>query len=97
MQNGHIESFNGRFRDECLNANWFLTLADARAKIEAWRKGYNSERPHSPLRYLSPEEFAAQLMPCSDSTVLMWGQGDPNAIPLPHTPIPAVREGSMTR
>jgi putative transposase len=97
MQNGHIESFNGRFRDECLNANWFLTLADAKAKIEAWRKEYNSERPHSSLGYLSPDEFAARQMPRGDSTGLMWGQGDSNAIPLPHTPIPAAREGSMTR
>ena len=38
MQNGHVESFNGRFRDECLNATWFLNLTDARRKIEAWRK-----------------------------------------------------------
>ena len=97
MQNGHIESFNGRFRDECLNANWFLTLADAKAKIEAWRKEYNAERPHSSLGYLSPDEFAARQMPRGDSTGLMWGQGDSNAIPLPHTPIPAAREGSMTR
>lgn len=49
MQNGNIESLNGRSRDECLNANWLLTLADAKAKLEAWRKEYNSERPHSSL------------------------------------------------
>jgi len=41
VQNGHVESFNGRFRDECLNSNWFVNLADARRKIEAWRKEYN--------------------------------------------------------
>jgi putative transposase len=41
MQNGHVESFNGRFRDECLNANWFVNLADARRKIESWRLEYN--------------------------------------------------------
>jgi len=97
MQNGHIESFNGRFRDECLNANWFLTLADARAKIEAWRREYNRERPHSSLGYLSPEEFAARQMPRGGSPGLMWGQGDSDAIPLPHAPIPAAREGSITR
>jgi putative transposase len=96
MRKGHIETFNGRFRDECLNANWFLTLADAKAKIEAWKKEYNSERPDSSLGYLSPEEFAARQMPRGDSTGLMWGKGDSNAIPLPHTPIPAAREGSMT-
>jgi putative transposase len=57
-QNGHIESFNGRFRDECLNHNWFHTLTDAREKIECWRKDYNEERPHSSLDYRTPEAFA---------------------------------------
>ena len=47
VQNSYIESFNGRFRDECLNANWFENLADARRKIEAWRLDYNQARPHS--------------------------------------------------
>jgi putative transposase len=61
MQNGHVESFNGRLRDECLNANWFHNLADARAKIGAWRNEYNSERPHSSLGYRTPNEFAEQL------------------------------------
>ena len=58
VQNGHVESFNGRFRDECLNPNWFVNLADARRKIEAWRKEYNGERPHSSLAYRTPNEFA---------------------------------------
>lgn len=58
MQNGHVESFNGRFRDECLNANWFVNLADARTKIENWRREYNEERPHSALGYRTPAEFA---------------------------------------
>jgi putative transposase len=58
MQNGHIESFNGRLRDECLNANWFLNMADAKTKIEGWRQEYNAERPHSSLDYRTPEEFA---------------------------------------
>jgi putative transposase len=93
MQNGFIESFNGRLRDECLNANWFATLADAKAKIEAWRHDYNHERPHSSLEYLTPNEFAARLTPRGVSPVLEWGQGDSNAIPLPHTPIPAARSG----
>jgi hypothetical protein len=59
MQNGHVESFNGRFRDECLNASWFMNLADAREKIEVWRQQYNAERPHSSLDYRTPAEFAA--------------------------------------
>lgn len=63
MQNGLVESFNGRLRDECLNANWFQTLADARQKIESWREEYNQERPHSSLGYLTPVEFASQIAP----------------------------------
>ena len=58
MQNGHVESFNGRLRDECLNASWFTSLPDARRKIEAWRRDYNEQRPHSALQYRTPAEFA---------------------------------------
>jgi putative transposase len=58
-QNAFIESFNGRFRDECLNENWFLDIHDARRIIEAWRIDYNSSRPHSAVGYATPEEFAA--------------------------------------
>lgn len=58
MQNGHVESFNGRLRDECLNASWFLNLADAKRKIETWRLEYNADRPHSSLAYRTPAEFA---------------------------------------
>ena len=61
MQNGHVESFNGRFRDECLNASWFRTLAHAKQKIAFWRNEYNSERLHSSLGYRTPNEFAEQL------------------------------------
>lgn len=60
-QNAYIESFNGKFRDECLNENWFVSLEEARVKIEAWRKDYNQVRPHSALGYQTPEEFAAGL------------------------------------
>lgn len=56
-ENGHIESFNGRLRDECLNVNQFMTLDDARGKLEAWRDDYNRYRPHSSLRNLTPHEF----------------------------------------
>lgn len=58
-QNAYIESFNGRFRDECLNDQWFSTLYEARILIEAWRQDYNLARPHSSLDYLPPAEFAA--------------------------------------
>lgn len=57
-QNGHIESFHGRLRDECLNASWFWNLWDARRKIACWRNEYNQQRPHSSLAYRTPEEFA---------------------------------------
>ena len=57
MENGHIESFNGRLRDECLNVTQFMSLDDARTKIEAWRVDYNLRRPHSSLGHLTPSEF----------------------------------------
>lgn len=56
--NAYIESFNGRIRQECLNQNWFLSLANAQAKIDDRREDYNSNRPHSSLGYKTPEEFA---------------------------------------
>ncbi len=58
QENAFIESFNGRLRQECLNENWFLSLEDAREKVEAWRVHYNTDRPHSALENLAPEEFA---------------------------------------
>ena len=61
-QNAFAESFNGRLRDECLNANWFTSLSDARRKIETWRQDYNEQRPHSSLKYLPPQEFARTLV-----------------------------------
>ena len=61
MQNGHVESFNGRFRDECLNTNWFTSLTLARKIVSAWRVDYNEQRPHSSLQYRTPSEFAALL------------------------------------
>lgn len=66
-ENAFIESFNGKFRDECLNENWFLSLEDARRTIEAWRIDYNENRPHSSLGDLTPREFADLTM-CKDST-----------------------------
>ena len=57
--NAFIESFNGRFRQECLNENWFLSIEDAREKVEIWRLDYNGERPHGSLGNLTPLEYAA--------------------------------------
>ena len=57
--NALIESFNGRFREECLNESWFLSLEDAREKVEAWRQHYNQVRPHGALGNLAPAVFMA--------------------------------------
>lgn len=59
-QNAYIESFNGRFREECLNENQFQTLVEAQVVIESWRNDYNNERPHGSLNGLTPREFADQ-------------------------------------
>ncbi len=61
--NAYIEAFNARLRAECLNENWFLSLEDAREKVEAWRKDYNGERPHGALGNLAPEEFVLASTP----------------------------------
>lgn len=60
VENAYVESFNGKFRDECLNEHWFATVPEARRVIEAWRVDYNQARPHSALGYRTPEEFAAE-------------------------------------
>ena len=61
IENCFIESFNGRFRDECLDLHWFTSLHGARKIIGAWREEYNHERPHSSLGSLTPIEYAAKL------------------------------------
>lgn len=62
MQNGFIESFNGSFRDECLNETLFSSLAQARTTITAWKEDYNSNRPHSSLGNITPSEFAMKIL-----------------------------------
>ena len=57
-ENACVESFNGRFRDECLNEHWFVSVAEAQAIIEAWRVDYNTVRPHSSLAGDTPAHFA---------------------------------------
>ena len=59
MQNGYIESFNGKFRDECLNEHWFTSLTQARQVIADWRRDYNEVRPHSSCGRIPPAQFAA--------------------------------------
>ena len=60
MQNGFVESFNGKLRDECLNEHLFANLKEAREIIEEWRTDYNTNRPHTSLHGLTPTEFAAR-------------------------------------
>jgi len=71
--NALIESFNGSFRDECLNVHWFLSLDDACEKIEAWRKDYNEYRPHSSLGEKTPSEYADMLYNNSRKSLLLAG------------------------
>jgi putative transposase len=61
MQNPYIESFNGKFRDECLNQHWFLNVIEAKQIIESWRREYNEVRPHSSLGNMPPVEFARRV------------------------------------
>lgn len=77
-QNAYIESFNARFREECLNLNWFTSLEDARDIIEDWRVEYNEERPHSSLNYQTPSEFAAHR---SRSLQAHQQDGPPSLVP----------------
>jgi putative transposase len=67
--NAYIESFNARLRLECLNEHWFLSLEDAREKIEEWRQDYNENRPHSSLGNISPVEYAEQKRPVEPAMI----------------------------
>ena len=60
-QNGIAESFNGKFRDECLSLEWFRSRSEAKVVIETWRRHFNEVRPHSSLGYLTPAAFAARI------------------------------------
>jgi putative transposase len=95
MQNGHVESFNGKFRDECLNTHWFTSLRQARVIVEHWRADYNGVRPHSALRYATPNEFARAssasfAVETLNNTGTKPGQGNPYGLatlgldPAPH-------------
>jgi len=84
-QNGGMESFNGKLRDECLNTSWFWNLFDARRKITAWRTEYNSRRPHSSLAYRTPDEFARHWQAASLSEAKSMAadqpcQGNPDGL-----------------
>ena len=86
-QNGVAESFNGKFRDECLSLEWFRSRAEAKVIIEAWRRHYNQVRPHSSLDYLTPNEFVARLANAAPRQATGQGAavcGPPRPGPLPH-------------
>tara|TARA_Y100001933_G_scaffold50874_1_gene49747 strand:+ start:66 stop:560 length:495 start_codon:yes stop_codon:yes gene_type:complete len=68
--NPFIESFNGSFRDECLNANWFFSLEDAQEKFDIWKEDYNNFRPHSSLGDMSPNEYIEINENSPDSLVI---------------------------
>ena len=69
QQNAYIESFNGKFRDECLNEHWFISMRHARQVIEEWRQEYNGERPHSSLGYLTPKQFAQSFLTADSMSI----------------------------
>lgn len=85
-QNGVGESFNGKFRDECLSLEWFRSRAEARVVIEAWRRHYNEVRPHSSLAYLTPAEFVAKQIAASVHATGRDAAGDGAFAPRPVAP-----------
>ena len=94
-QNGRVESFNGRMREECLQLSWFQNLFDARRKIAAWRKEYNEERPHSSLGYKTPKEFAEAQT--AGFYTAVREERDSNAVPFPsRSSIPAQTGQAVT-
>ncbi|WP_425519683.1 integrase core domain-containing protein, partial [Xanthomonas euvesicatoria] len=104
--NAMVESFNGRLRQECLNAHWFLSLADARSKIEAWRRFYNEERPHSALawnpcgirpRTRVPSEFneGACRLKHETATCRPWSVGATNSCLLHRCSVAREAEASV--
>ncbi len=87
VENAYVESFHGKLRDECLNENWFGSLAEAREVVEAWRVDYNRTRPHSALGYRTPEEFAAEQialpsLPPATAELKVAGETQPRKLTL---------------
>lgn len=83
-ENPYIESFTGKLRTECLNREVFADLAEAQVVIEAWREEYNTERPHSSLDYLTPEEFAARVRQGEELATRGGGSGRATPSLRPH-------------
>ena len=84
-RSGTNESFNGRFRDECLSVEWFRSRAEAAVVIEIWRRHYNAVRPHSSIHYVTPLEFKQQHHPVPNRAVLqeMIGPNNQGQVTLP--------------
>jgi putative transposase len=76
-ENAYIESFNGKFRDECVNEHWFITMAHARRVIEGWRIEYNTERPHSSLADMTPQEFAERDLAMNKKAISLTADSNP--------------------
>ena len=97
MQNGFVESFNGRMRDELLNETMFRDMAHARSTIRAWTADYNEERPHSALGYQTPKAFAEDLFTATNSRAappesyahLSVAPPAPIGVSTQRTPVPA--------
>jgi Integrase core domain len=87
VENGYVESFHGRLRDECLNAEIFFSLADAQSKLNIWREDYNHQRPHSALGDRAPASFAARHRE---------GESMRSALPISNTASRSPRQGSAT-
>jgi putative transposase len=96
-QNGTAESFNGKFRDECLSLEWFRSRAEAKVVIETWRRHYNEVRPHSSLGYLTPAEFAARLASQDAAPAQATGwRAAADGASAPHPVASSSREGQST-
>jgi putative transposase len=89
VENGFIESFNGRLRDECLNVEWFSSLEDARKKLAKFREHYNHQRPHSALADRAPAVFAELHRPEERDSPGVWAGEEAHTPPLPLPPHPA--------
>lgn len=91
VENGFIESFNGRLRDECLNVEWFSSLEDAREKLAKFREHYNHQRPHSALADRAPAVFAALHRQEERGSPGVWAGEEAHTPPLSLRPHPACR------
>jgi putative transposase len=95
-QNGTAESFNGKFRDECLSLEWFRSRAEAKVVIESWRRHYNEVRPHSSLGYLTPAAFAARLGSQEAAPAQATGRrAAAHGASAPHPVAPSPRQGQF--